>query len=51
MKIFVLYYSKYGNNLYMAQAIVKGVKEAGGEPLIRTVSELIPPEVMKRMIV
>ncbi|NWG01281.1 MAG: NAD(P)H:quinone oxidoreductase [Syntrophaceae bacterium] len=48
MKILVLYYSMYGNNFYMAKAVVEGVKEAGGEPVVRTVPELIPAEVIEK---
>jgi NAD(P)H dehydrogenase (quinone) len=48
MKILVLYYSMYGNNFYMAKAVAEGVKEAGGEPIVRTVSELIPTEVIEK---
>jgi NAD(P)H dehydrogenase (quinone) len=48
MKILVLYYSMYGNNFNMAKAIAEGVKEAGGELLMRTVPELIPPEAIEK---
>jgi len=48
MKILVLYYSMYGNNFYMAKAVAVGVKEGGGEPLMHTVPELIPPEVIEK---
>jgi len=38
----------YGNNFYMAKAVAEGVREAGGEALMRTVPELIPPEVIEK---
>jgi NAD(P)H dehydrogenase (quinone) len=38
----------YGNNFYMAKAVAVGVKEGGGEPLMHTVPELIPPEVIEK---
>jgi NAD(P)H dehydrogenase (quinone) len=48
MKILILYYSMYGNNYRMAKAVSEGVKEAGGEAMVRTVPELIPPEVIEK---
>jgi NAD(P)H dehydrogenase (quinone) len=48
MKILILYYSMYGNNFRMAQAIAEGVKDEGGEPMVRTVPELIPAEVIEK---
>ncbi|MFQ6078375.1 MAG: NAD(P)H:quinone oxidoreductase, partial [Thermodesulfobacteriota bacterium] len=47
MKILILYYSMYGNNFRMAQAVAGGVREGGGEPMVRTVRELIPAEVIE----
>lgn len=43
-KILVLYYSMYGHMYAMALEAVEGVKEAGGEPILRQVAELIPAE-------
>ncbi|MDO8535463.1 MAG: NAD(P)H:quinone oxidoreductase [Candidatus Omnitrophota bacterium] len=47
-KIMVLYYSMFGNNYAMAKAVVEGIKEAGGEPVLRTVPELLPQEVIDK---
>jgi len=43
-KILVLFYSMYGHNFRMANAVVEGVQEAGGEPVLKQVAELIPEE-------
>jgi NAD(P)H dehydrogenase (quinone) len=48
MKVLILYYSMYGNNFRMAQAIADGVTEGGGEAVVRTVPELIPAEVIAK---
>jgi NAD(P)H dehydrogenase (quinone) len=48
MKVLILYYSMYGNNFRMAQAIAEGVTEGGGEAVVRTVPELIPAEVIAK---
>lgn len=47
-KIMVLYYSMYGNNFLMAKAICKAIEEEGGEAILRTVPELVPPERMEK---
>jgi NAD(P)H dehydrogenase (quinone) len=47
-KIMVLYYSMFGNNFLMAKAVCKGIEEAGGEPVLRTVPELVPEEVINK---
>ena len=44
-KVMVLYYSMLGNTYRMAQSIVSGIENAGGEALLRTVPELLPDEV------
>jgi len=41
-KILVLFYSMYGHIFRMANAVVEGVREAGGEPILKQVAELIP---------
>ena len=41
-KILVLLYSMYGHTLRMADAVVEGVREAGGIPILKQVAELIP---------
>jgi len=43
-KILVLFYSMYGHTFRMANAVVEGVQEAGGEPVFRQVAELVPEE-------
>jgi len=43
-KILVLFYSMYGHTFRMAKAVVEGVREAGGEPILKQVAELIPEE-------
>lgn len=48
MKVLIVYYSTYGNVYQMALAVAEGVKEvAGAEPVIRTVPELIPDDVIQ----
>ncbi|MDH5441642.1 MAG: NAD(P)H:quinone oxidoreductase [Candidatus Bathyarchaeota archaeon] len=43
-KILVVFYSMYGHTFRMADAVAEGVREAGGEPILRQVAELIPEE-------
>ncbi len=43
-KILVLFYSMYGHTYKLAEAVCDGVREAGGEPVLKQVSELIPEE-------
>ncbi|MFB0526740.1 MAG: NAD(P)H:quinone oxidoreductase [bacterium] len=47
-KIMVLYYSMFGNTFLMAKAICEGVEQAGGEPILRTVPELLPQSVIDK---
>ncbi len=47
-KVMVLYYSMFGNNFLMAQGVCRGIERAVAEPLLRTVPELIPPEVIEK---
>jgi NAD(P)H dehydrogenase (quinone) len=48
MKMLIVYYSTYGNVYRMAQLVAEGAKEVGGvEPVIRTVPELIPSQVIE----
>ena len=48
MKVLIVYYSTYGNVYKMANLVAEGVHEvAGAEAVIRTVPELIPPEVVQ----
>lgn len=47
MKVLIVYYSTYGNTYKMALEIAEGVKAVSGvEPVIRTVPELIPQEII-----
>jgi NAD(P)H dehydrogenase (quinone) len=41
-KILVLFYSMYGHTFRMANALVEGVREAGGIPILKQVAELVP---------
>jgi NAD(P)H dehydrogenase (quinone) len=43
-KILVLFYSMYGHIFRVANAVVEGVREAGGEPILKKVAELVPKE-------
>jgi NAD(P)H dehydrogenase (quinone) len=48
MKLLIVYYSTYGNVFRMAQLVAEGAQEvAGVEPVIRTVPELIPAQVVE----
>ncbi len=44
--IMVLYYSMFGNTYLMAKAVCEGIKIEGGEPILRTVPELVPQKVI-----
>ncbi|MDH5783818.1 MAG: NAD(P)H:quinone oxidoreductase [Candidatus Bathyarchaeota archaeon] len=43
-RILVVFYSTYGHIFRMAKAVGEGVREAGGEPILKQVAELIPEE-------
>jgi len=43
-KILVLLYSMYGHTFRMTSAVVEGVQEAGGIPILKQVAELVPEE-------
>jgi NAD(P)H dehydrogenase (quinone) len=48
MKVLIVYYSTYGNVYKMARLVAEGVGEVtGAEPVIRTVPELIPAQVIE----
>jgi NAD(P)H dehydrogenase (quinone) len=48
MKLLIVYYSTYGNVYRMAQLVADGAKEVKGvEPVIRTVPELVPTQVIE----
>jgi NAD(P)H dehydrogenase (quinone) len=46
MKALILFYSTYGHMVQMAQAAAEGVKEAGGEAVIKRVPETLPESVL-----
>ncbi len=46
MKILIVYYSTFGNTYKMAKLVAEGVKEAGGEPIIRKCPELMSESVI-----
>jgi len=41
-KILVLFYSMYSHIFKMTNSVTEGVREAGGEPILKQVAELIP---------
>jgi len=43
-KILIIFYSMYGHTFRMANAVVEGVRETGGEAILKQVAELIPEE-------
>jgi NAD(P)H dehydrogenase (quinone) len=43
-RILILFYSMYGHTFRMANAIAEGVREAGGETILKQVAELIPED-------
>jgi len=48
MKVLIVYYSTFGNTYKMALEIAEGVRQVpGAEPVIRTVPELIPEEIIQ----
>ena len=49
-KILVLYHSIYGHVHIMADAVAHGVEMAGGEPVLRQVEGLIPPNLWNTSI-
>lgn len=44
LRILVVFYSMYGHIYRMAEAVAEGVREAGGEPILKQVAELVPEE-------
>lgn len=47
-KVLVLYYSAHGHIERMAEAVAEGVRQAGGEVVIKRVPELVPEEVARK---
>jgi len=48
-KVAVIYYSTWGHIYKMAQAVVKGVEEAGGDVTLYQIAETLPEDVLKKM--
>jgi NAD(P)H dehydrogenase (quinone) len=46
-KVLVLYYSSYGHMEQMADAAAEGVRQAGGEAVVKRVPELVPEEIAR----
>lgn len=46
-RILVLYYSSYGHNSQMAEAVAEGIRNAGHEADIRRVPETAPADIVK----
>ncbi len=49
-RILVLFYSMYGHIFKMAKAVTEGVQEAGGEPILKQVAELVPEEFLSEEV-
>ena len=47
-KVLVLYYSSYGHVEKMAMAVAEGVREAGGEAVVKRVPETVPADVARK---
>jgi len=43
-RILILFYSMYGHVFRMANAVAEGVRQEGGEPILKQVAELVPEE-------
>ena len=43
-KILIVFYSMYGHIFRMAQEVAEGVKQKGGEPILKQTAELVPEE-------
>lgn len=48
-KIAIVYYSMYGHIKQLADAELKGIKEAGGDATLLQVAETLPEEVLTKM--
>ncbi len=46
-KVLVLYYSSYGHMEQMANAAADGVRQVGGEAVVKRVPELVPEEIAR----
>jgi NAD(P)H dehydrogenase (quinone) len=47
-KILVLYYSSYGHVERMAEEVAAGVRDAGGEGIVKRVPETVPDDVARK---
>ena len=43
-KILIVFYSMYGHIFQMAKDVAEGVKQEGGEPILKQTAELVPEE-------
>jgi NAD(P)H dehydrogenase (quinone) len=48
-KVLVVFYSMYGHNVAMANAVVEGAKAAGAQVDLRRIPETLPVEVLAKM--
>lgn len=48
VKVMVLYYSMFGNTFIMANEICRGIEEAQGISILRTVPELLPADIIDK---
>jgi len=48
-KVAVIYYSTWGHMYQMAQSVVKGVEEAGGDVTLYQIAETLSEEVLKKL--
>lgn len=46
--ILILYYSMFGNTYKMALEIANGIREVGGNPILRRVPDLLPEELLEK---
>jgi NAD(P)H dehydrogenase (quinone) len=46
-KVLVLYYSSYGHMEQMAYAAAEGVRQAGGDAVVKRVPELVPEDIAR----
>ncbi len=49
MKTLICFYSLYGHVYTLAKAVAEGVDQAGGNPVLKTVQETLPSEVLTAM--
>jgi NAD(P)H dehydrogenase (quinone) len=47
-KVLVLYYSSHGHIEQMAQSVADGVRDGGGEAVVKRVPETVPEEIARK---